>query len=64
MAAIGLMPAALSTGIGSEASKPVAIVVIGGLITNTLFNLFVYPIVFYWAYQKKVNHLQSAISQV
>lgn len=64
MAAIGLMPAALSTGIGSEASKPLAIVVIGGLITNTLFNLFVYPIVFYWAYQKKVNHLQSAISQV
>lgn len=59
MAAIGLMPAALSTGIGSEASKPLAIVVIGGLITNTLFNLFVYPIVFYWAYQKRVKHLQS-----
>lgn len=56
MAAIGLMPAALSTGIGSEASKPLAIVVIGGLVTNTLFNLFVYPIVFYWAYAKKVKH--------
>lgn len=62
MAAIGLMPAALSTGIGSEASKPLAIVVIGGLITNTLFSLFVYPIVFYWAYHKKVQHLQSAIA--
>lgn len=57
MAAIGLMPAALSTGIGSEASKPLAIVVIGGLITNTLFSLFVYPIVFYWSYQKKAKHL-------
>ncbi|TDQ06967.1 efflux RND transporter permease subunit [Pedobacter metabolipauper] len=57
MAAIGLMPAALSTGIGSEASKPLAIVVIGGLITNTLFNLFVYPIVFYWAYAKKVKSI-------
>lgn len=55
MAAIGLMPAALSTGIGSEASKPLAIVVIGGLITNTLFNLFVYPIVFYWSYHKKAK---------
>ncbi|WDF54429.1 efflux RND transporter permease subunit [Mucilaginibacter sp. KACC 22063] len=55
MAAIGLLPAALSTGIGSEASKPLAIVVIGGLITNTIFNLFVFPIVFYWSYQKKVN---------
>jgi cobalt-zinc-cadmium resistance protein CzcA len=54
MAAIGLLPAALSHGIGSEASKPLAIVVIGGLITNTIFNLFVYPIVFYWSYHKKV----------
>ncbi|SMD01901.1 efflux RND transporter permease subunit [Pedobacter africanus] len=59
MAAIGLMPAALSTGIGSEASKPLAIVVIGGLVTNTLFNLFVYPIVFYWAYKKRVKHIVS-----
>ncbi len=62
MAAIGLLPAALSTGIGSEASKPLAVVVIGGLITNTLFNLFVYPIVFYWSYKKKVKHLQQVIS--
>lgn len=53
MAAIGLLPAALSTGIGSEASKPLAVVVIGGLITNTLFNLFVYPTVVYWAYRPK-----------
>jgi len=51
MAAIGLLPAAMSTGIGSEASKPLAVVVIGGLITNTLFNLFVYPTVVYWAYR-------------
>ena len=62
MAAIGLMPAALSTGIGSEASKPLAIVVIGGLITNTLFNLFVYPIVFYWAYNKKVKKTGLSLS--
>ncbi|WP_410220586.1 efflux RND transporter permease subunit [Pedobacter sp.] len=55
MAAIGLLPAALSTGIGSEASKPLAIVVIGGLITNTIFCLFVYPIIFYWSYHRKVN---------
>jgi cobalt-zinc-cadmium resistance protein CzcA len=51
MAAIGLLPAALSTGIGSEASKPLAVVVIGGLITNTLFNLFVYPTIVYWVYR-------------
>ncbi len=54
MAAIGLLPAAISNGIGSEASKPLAIVVIGGLITNTSFNLFIFPIVFYYAYRKRV----------
>jgi len=55
MAAIGLLPAAMSNGIGSEASKPLAIVVIGGLITNTTFNLFIFPIIFYWAYKKRVE---------
>ncbi len=54
MAAIGLLPAAISHGIGSEASKPLAIVVIGGLITNTTFNLFIFPIIFYYAYRKRV----------
>jgi cobalt-zinc-cadmium resistance protein CzcA len=55
MAAIGLLPAAISNGIGSEASKPLAIVVIGGLITNTTFNLFIFPIIFYYAYRKRVE---------
>jgi cobalt-zinc-cadmium resistance protein CzcA len=55
MAAIGLLPAAMSNGIGSEASKPLAIVVIGGLITNTTFNLFIFPIIFFWAYRKRVE---------
>jgi cobalt-zinc-cadmium resistance protein CzcA len=46
MATIGLMPAALSTGIGSETSKPLAIVVIGGLLTGTVLTLFIFPLVF------------------
>ena len=62
MAAIGLLPAAVSNGIGSEASKPLAIVVIGGLITNTIFNLFVFPIVFYWSYRKRVEN--DAVSRL
>jgi cobalt-zinc-cadmium resistance protein CzcA len=54
MALIGLMPAALSTGIGSETSKPLAIVIIGGLITATILTLLVFPIVFYVFYRRKV----------
>lgn len=53
MAAIGLLPAALSTGIGSESQKPLAIVIIGGLITATIFTLLVFPNFFYWAVRKK-----------
>ena len=52
MAAIGLLPAALSHGIGSETSRPLAIVVIGGLITATFLTLLVFPLFFYLGYRK------------
>jgi cobalt-zinc-cadmium resistance protein CzcA len=54
MAAIGLVPAAVSTGIGSETQKPLAIVVIGGLISATILTLLVFPLVFQWGYKWKV----------
>lgn len=44
MATIGLMPAAVSTGIGSESQRPLAIVIIGGLVTATIFTLFIFPL--------------------
>ncbi|GAB3848197.1 CusA/CzcA family heavy metal efflux RND transporter [Hymenobacter terrigena] len=56
MATIGLMPAAISTGIGSETSKPLAIVVIGGLITGTILTLFVFPLVFERFYRSEHTH--------
>lgn len=52
MASIGLLPAALSTGIGSESQKPLAIVIIGGLITATILTLLVFPIIF-WVFNRK-----------
>lgn len=51
MASIGLLPAALSTGIGSESQKPLAIVIIGGLITATVLTLLVFPIIF-WIFNR------------
>jgi len=53
MAAIGLLPAALSSGIGSETSKPLAIVVIGGLVTATVLTLLVFPLFFYMGYRER-----------
>lgn len=46
MASIGLLPAAISTGIGSEGQKPLAVVIIGGLITATILILLVFPLVY------------------
>ena len=54
MAAIGLLPAAISTGIGSESQKPLAIVIIGGLVTATIFTLLVFPIIYH-----KAMHLRE-----
>ncbi len=51
MATIGLLPAALSTGIGSESSRPLARVVIGGLICATIFSLLIFPVVFFLSYR-------------
>jgi cobalt-zinc-cadmium resistance protein CzcA len=51
MAAIGLLPAALSHGIGSESSRPLARVVIGGILSAMVFSLWVFPLVFGWAYR-------------
>ncbi len=43
LAMLGLLPMALSHGIGSETQKPLAVVIIGGLISATLLTLFVLP---------------------
>ena len=57
MAGIGLIPAAMSHGIGSETARPLAIVVIGGLVTATLLTLFIFPLIFYVFYRHKFLEL-------
>ncbi|MFL9836249.1 CusA/CzcA family heavy metal efflux RND transporter [Flavobacterium sp. ST-75] len=48
VASMGFLPMALSTGAGAEVQKPLATVVIGGLITATLLTLIVLPILYYY----------------
>jgi len=52
MGSMGLLPAALSTGMGSEIQKPLAIMIVGGLLICMVLSLTVLPQVFYWAYRK------------
>ena len=44
MAGLGLFPAALSHGIGSETQRPFACVIVGGIVTGTIFTLLVLPV--------------------
>ncbi len=48
VASLGFIPMALSTGAGAEVQKPLATVVIGGLVTSTLLTLLVIPSVYPW----------------
>ncbi|RTY90597.1 CusA/CzcA family heavy metal efflux RND transporter [Flavobacterium sp. GT3R68] len=47
VASLGFLPMALSTSAGAEVQKPLATVVIGGLLTSTLLTLFVLPVLYY-----------------
>lgn len=46
LALFGLLPMALSTGVGSETQRPFALVVVGGMLTTLLVTLFVLPVVY------------------
>jgi cobalt-zinc-cadmium resistance protein CzcA len=47
VAALGMLPAALARGIGSDVQRPLATVVVGGLVSATLLTLFVLPALYY-----------------
>lgn len=53
MGSMGLLPAAMSNGMGSEVQKPLAIMIVGGIITCMLLSFTILPQVFYFAYRKK-----------
>ena len=46
MAILGLLPMALSTGVGAETARPFAVVIIGGVFTGTVLTLFILPILY------------------
>ena len=48
VASLGFVPMALATGAGAEVQRPLATVVIGGIISSTLLTLIVLPVLYYW----------------
>jgi len=55
VASLGFIPMAFNTGPGSEVQRPLATVVIGGLITSTLLTLMVLPVIYKWMERKGVT---------
>ena len=60
VAALGFVPMALATGTGAEVQKPLAVVVIGGLISATLLTLVVLPALYLKFGQRRVKHPGAA----
>ena len=55
VASLGFVPMALSTSAGAEVQRPLATVVIGGLITSTLLTIFILPALYGWFQRKAVE---------
>ncbi|WP_338806243.1 CusA/CzcA family heavy metal efflux RND transporter [Pseudomonas chlororaphis] len=53
VASLGFIPMALATGTGAEVQRPLATVVIGGIISSTALTLLVLPALYYWAHRKE-----------
>lgn len=52
VASLGFVPMALNTGTGAEVQRPLATVVIGGIVSSTLLTLLVLPVLYHWAHRK------------
>ena len=52
VAALGFIPMAVNVGIGAEVQRPLATVVIGGIISATLLTLMVLPTLYYWLHRR------------
>ena len=56
VASLGFLPMAFNTGTGAEVQRPLATVVIGGIISATILTLVVLPVLYRWAYQREARH--------
>ncbi|RZL27910.1 MAG: hypothetical protein EOP35_26625, partial [Rubrivivax sp.] len=52
VASLGFVPMALATGTGAEVQRPLATVVIGGILSSTALTLLVLPMLYRWAHRK------------
>jgi cobalt-zinc-cadmium resistance protein CzcA len=59
VASFGFIPMAVSTSTGAEVQRPLASVVIGGLVSSTMLTLFLLPVIYEWLYRPEVTPRRS-----
>jgi cobalt-zinc-cadmium resistance protein CzcA len=59
VASLGFVPMALNTGIGSEVQRPLATVVIGGIVSSTVLTLFVLPVIYLLAEKRSRRQVEE-----
>ena len=62
VASLGFVPMALNTGTGAEVQRPLATVVIGGIISSTLLTLVVLPALYQWIHRREDNKTSLQIN--
>jgi cobalt-zinc-cadmium resistance protein CzcA len=64
VAAFGFVPMALSTSAGAEVQRPLATVVIGGVVSSTFLTLVLLPVLYDWAERKNRLNSQKGMSSI
>lgn len=60
VASLGFIPMALATGTGAEVQRPLATVVIGGIISSTILTLILLPVIYRWMNESKTNKVEHS----
>jgi cobalt-zinc-cadmium resistance protein CzcA len=64
VASLGFIPMALATSRGAEIERPLATVVIGGLITATILTLYILPLLYPWFSRDAIRNEESEKAEV
>lgn len=64
VATLGFLPMAISNGAGAEIQKPLATVVIGGMVTSTILTLLVLPVLYLWAARSRKQNVVSVQNEI
>lgn len=60
VASLGFIPMALATGTGAEVQRPLATVVIGGIISSTILTMVLLPVIYRWMNESKTNKVEHS----